>query len=177
MAANLRVVLTAPEVFTDDLVLLAHQLNRDSYPQIAAAVCGLMLRRDPESVPGRVMLAYVYDTMRYFDLALQVLDEVSDILAGYPEGSGPFSVADLSSHYGRIYFRMGNYSEAIKALEATEDPDRFTFTLALSHENLGEYEEAYELFRRVVDREGVPAAQTTGAHQHLEKDLYAPFRP
>jgi len=175
VASNLHLVVTAPEVETDDLVRLAAQLNQFRFPQLGAAVSGLILERDPESVPGRIVLAFIYDNMRYFDLALTELNEASQILTGPAGESAGLTLEDLYPHYGRVYYRMGDYAHAVEALTASPDPGRYAFTLAICHEHLEDFSRAYKLFRRVIDR-GSPEQEVVQARAHLEKEVYANLR-
>ena len=175
IASNFLLILTEENVPTDDLVRLASQLNQASFPQLGAAVSAYILRRDPRSIPGRVMLALVYDNMRYHDLALEKLDEATGIIREDPDAVAPFTEAGLALHYGRIHFNLEAWDEAAAAFSRAESLGPLALAAAIAFEQIGDYARAHEHFQDVVDR-GEPAALVERARSHLDKDFYAPFR-
>ena len=175
ISRNLIVVMTSSEVTNDDIVRMVGQLNQNGFPQLGAALCGLLLSRDAQNVQAHVMLAYVYDTQRYNDPALAQLDEAAAIMKATPGKAGSFTTTELEMHYGRVHFNNKDYETAIDYLSRAGDPGSYGFILGLSYEGLGKYEEAYNALKRLVDK-GTPEQLARRARHQLEKDVYATFR-
>lgn len=175
VASNLLTALTEKEIPAEDLVLLATQLNQFSYPQLAVAVIAFLRSREPRSVTARVMLAYLYDNLRYYDLALEQLDEAKSIIREDPEAAAPYTERRLAGHYGRVYFNMQQWEKAAQAFATADDLGPLALAAGLTYEKLGNYPAAYAYFKEVVDR-GSPEALVQRARSEMDKPLYAPFR-
>jgi tetratricopeptide (TPR) repeat protein len=176
MAKNLTIALTNPAVGADDTLRMAADLVQLSYPQIATAVCGLVLAREPQNLGARLMLGFIYDHLGYYDLALARIDEVKGLVTARGTSEpGQISLTDLNSHYGRVYFHMGEYRKAIDAFSAAKSPERFDLFVGLSYEKLGDLAKAYDHLSRVVAA-GQPEALVKEAKARLAADQYAPFR-
>lgn len=174
VAANLLVALDESKVTTPHLVYLSNELSRQRMPQIAATLGGVLLVRDPKSIGGRLVLAAVYDGLQYFDLSRQTLQEAERIFQEDPGASAPYTRIDLTGSAGRSYFTQGDYQKVIELFESSSDPERFRLALALSHEQLGNYDRAFAYFTQIVEA-GEPAAQALQASEHLEKPEYSEF--
>jgi tetratricopeptide (TPR) repeat protein len=175
VASNLQLALSEADVNNDDLVRLSHQLNQAGMPQIGAAVAGCILSREPRSIPGRVMLAYIYDNMRYHDLALARLLEAAAIIREDPAAAAPFTLDGLAPHFGRVYFNLQEWSKAAAEFARVQQLGPLTFAAGVTHEKLGDYATAYGYFRKVIDEPGAPGLAER-AREHLENPAYAPYR-
>jgi tetratricopeptide (TPR) repeat protein len=174
VAGNLLVALDESKVKTPDLVFLSNELSRQRLPQIAAAVGGVLLVRDPKSIGGRLVLAAVYDGLQYFDLSREALREAERIFEEDPAASAPYTKMDLIGSTGRSYFTEGDYQKVIELFEGSGDPERFRFPLALSHDRLGNYDKAFAYFTRILEA-GEPEVQVLQASEYLAKPEYAEF--
>lgn len=177
IARNLVTAMTNPAVGTNDVIRLAADLGERSYPQIGVAVCAFVLARDPQNVPARLMTAFIYDNLRYYDLALARLEEARGIVGAQGAGdAGGIGPADLASHFGRVYYHMGEWRKAIDAFSMAEAPERFDLVVGISYENLGELPRAYEHLSRVAGNSALPPALVKQAQDRLALAQYAPFR-
>ena len=175
IAQNLQVALADSRVNAADLVMLADDLNRARLPQIATAVGGLLLSRDPDSIAARLVLASVYDGMRYFDLALEILDEASVIILDNPAAAaGQFGRDDLVASYARAYMRKGDFQKAVDMFLSADNPARFRFGLGVAYESMEDYEKAYAIFQEVAD--GANPQQTKAARQRMQNEVFEPYR-
>jgi tetratricopeptide (TPR) repeat protein len=175
VASNLLTALTEKEIPAEDLIRLATQLNQFSYPQLAVAVTAFLRSREPRSIASRVMLAYLYDNLRYYDLALQQLDEAKGIIRADPEAAAPYTERRLAGHYGRVYFNMQQWEKAAQAFATADDLGPLALAAGITYEKLGNYPAAYAYFQQVVDGGG-PEALVGRARSEMDKPVYAPFR-
>jgi len=173
VAANL--LLGLSEGTTVDLVRLADELNRRFLPHLAAAVGGVILVREPDSVAGRLVFAAVYDGLQYYDLSLLMLRDAAKVLSEKPDSSAPFTRDDVIASQGRTYLRMGNQQQAVDAFLSADNPDKFALALGLAFEQLQDYRKAFGYFTKVVEGEGT-GPQLVRASEHLAKQEYAEFQ-
>ena len=67
---------------------------------------------------------------------------------------------------------MEEHAQALEAFRATPDPERYLLVMARSLEELGEYDQAFDYFSRLVER-GEPLVVVDAAREHLAKEFYA----
>jgi tetratricopeptide (TPR) repeat protein len=176
IAGNLQLILDETTAKAPDLVFLSDELNRLRMPQLAVALGGVLLAREPQSIAGRLVLSSAFDGLQYYDLSMEHLNHAAAALRESPEASAPFTVNDLTASFGRTYLRMGEFRKAVDQFLASGDADRFVFALGLAYQGLEEFEKAYSAFQRSIEL-GEPEQQVAQARRHLERDEYDPFRP